>query len=326
LGGADANENAIKFARAYTGRQKILAKYRSYHGATYGAISLSGDARRFPVEPGIPGIVRFFDPYCYRCSFHLQYPQCQLLCVENIDEIIQHEGPQTVAAVFIETMTGAGGFFVPPPGYFERLREICDSHKALLVLDEVMVAFGRTGKWFAIEHYNAIPDMITMAKGLTCGYVPFGAVAISDRIMDKLGKDMLHAGLTFNSHPLACGAALGVLDVYEKEKLIENAQVQEAFVRKRLDIIKEKHPCVGDVRGMGLFHCIELVADQETKDPITKKICDQIGQKLLDRGLSTNIMRNLIFIGPPLIIGERELTKGLDIIDTVLFEVDAALA
>ena len=326
LGGADANENAIKFARAFTGRQKILAKYRSYHGATYGAISLSGDARRFPVEPGIPGIVRFFDPYCYRCSFHLQYPECNLLCAEHIDEIIRHEGPQTVAAVFIETMTGAGGFFVPPPGYFERLREICDTHDVLLVLDEVMVAFGRTGRWFAIEHYGVIPDMITMAKGLTCGYVPFGAVAISDRIMDKLGKDMLYAGLTFNSHPLACGTALGVLDVYEEEKLIENAQAQEALVHERLDMIKEKHPCVGDVRGVGLFHCIELVTDRETKAPIDVQICGDIGQKLLAKGLSTNIMRNLIFVGPPLIIGPEELTTGLDIIDAVLFEVDAAVA
>lgn len=326
LGGADANENAIKFARAYTGRHKILTKYRSYHGATYGAISLSGDARRLPVEPGIPGIVRFFDPYCYRCSFHLQYPECKLLCVENIDEIIQYEGPQNVAAVFIETMTGAGGFFIPPSGYFERLRDICDAHDILLVLDEVMVAFGRTGRWFAIEHYDAIPDMITMAKGLTCGYVPFGAVAISDRIMDKLGKDMLYAGLTFNSHPLACGTALGVLDVYEGEKLIENAQAQEAFVKERLDIIKEKHPCVGNVRGLGLFHCIELVNDRETKEPINVQISGEIGSKLLAKGLSTNIMKNLIFIGPPLIITEKELAKGLDIIDEVLLEVDATIA
>jgi taurine--2-oxoglutarate transaminase len=167
--------------------------------------------------------------------------------------------------------------------------------------------------------------MITMAKGLTCGYVPFGAVAISDRIMDKLGKDMLHAGLPFNSHPLACGTALGVLDVYEEEKLIENAQAQEAFVRERLDTIKEKHPCVGDVRGVGLFHCIELVADPETKAPINMQISGEIGQKLQAKGLSTNIMRNLVFVGPPLIIGPEELAKGLDIIDTVLFEVDAAL-
>ena len=322
LGGADANENAIKIARAFTGKSKILTKYRGYHGATYGAITLSGDPRRIPVEPGIPGVVRFFDPYCYRCSFGLTYPQCNLLCVENIDEIIRYEGAHSVAAVLIETMTGAGGFFVPPAGYFERLREICDTHGVLLILDEVMVGCGRTGKWFAIDHYDALPDMMTLAKGLTCGYVPFGAVAISDRIMAKLDHEMLYAGLTFNSHPLACGTARAVLDVYKEEGLIENAARQGVYVSERLAAMKQAHPCIGDARGTGLFFCLELVQDRQTKAPLKPGIAGRIGKRLMAKGLSTNVIQNRLFIGPPLIITREQLVEGLDIIAGVLTEID----
>jgi taurine--2-oxoglutarate transaminase len=322
LAGADANENAVKIARAYTGKFKILAKYRSYHGATYGAITLTGDPRRPPVEPGIPGVVHFLDPYCYRCSFGLTYPECSLRCAEHVDEIIHYESPRTVAALLLETQTGAAGFFAPPDGYFQRLREICDQHDILLIVDEVMVGFGRTGKWFGIEHYGVVPDIMTLAKGLTCGYVPLGCVAISDRIMEKLDKEMLYAGLTYNSHPLACATGSAVLQVYHEEKLVENAQRQEAFVRARLDEMKSHHPCVGDVRGLGLFFCLELVQDRETKEPLSPAISGGIRKRLLARGLSTNVMRNLIFVGPPLIITEDELATGLEIIDGLLADID----
>jgi taurine--2-oxoglutarate transaminase len=322
LAGADANENAVKVARAYTGKFKILAKYRSYHGATYGAITLTGDPRRPPVEPGIPGVVHFLDPYCYRCSFGLSYPECGLRCAEHVEEIIHYESPSTVAALLLETQTGAAGFYAPPDGYFQRLREICDQHGILLMVDEVMVAFGRTGKWFGIEHYGVVPDIITMAKGLTCGYVPLGCVAISDRIMDKLDQEMLYAGLTYNSHPLACATGSAVLQVYHEEKLVENALRQEAFVRARLEEIKARRACVGDARGLGLFFCLELVNDRETKEPLAPEVASGIRARLLARGLSTNVMRNLVFVGPPLIITEDELAKGLEIIDGVLEEID----
>ena len=326
LAGADANENAVKIARAYTGKFKILAKYRSYHGATYGAITLTGDPRRPPVEPGIPGVVHFLDPYCYRCSFGLTYPECSLRCAEHVEEIIQYEAPSTVAAVLLETLTGAAGFFAPPDGYFQRLREICDQYNILLVVDEVMVAFGRTGKWFAIQHYDVVPDIITLAKGLTCGYVPLGCVAVTDRIMDKLDKEMLYAGLTYNSHPLACATGSAVLQVYHEENLIENSQRLGILLEARLRAMKARHPCVGDVRAQGLFSCLELVTDRETKEPLPAAISGGIGRRLLDRGLSTNVMRNLIFIGPPLIITEDQLATGLEIIDELLGEIDQEIA
>jgi taurine--2-oxoglutarate transaminase len=322
LGGSDTNENAIKFARAYTGKFKILAKYRSYHGATYGAITLTGDPRRPPVEPGIPGVVHFLDPYCYRCSFGLTHPECGLRCAEHVEEIIQYESPETVAAVLVETQTGAPGFFAPPQGYFRRLREICDQNDILLILDEVMVGFGRTGKWFAIEHYDAVPDMMSLAKGITCGYVPLGCLAVSDRIMEKLSREMLYAGLTYNSHPLACATASAVLQVYHEEDLVENARRQGVSVQARLEEIRARHPCVGDARGMGLFFCLELVNDRESKEPLDPPLAGSIRQRLLERGLSTNVMRNLLFIGPPLIVTESQLAAGLDIIDELLGNID----
>ena len=326
LGGADANENALKFARAYTGKSKVLTKYRSYHGATYGAISMSGDSRRLPVEPGIPGVRFFFDPYCYRCSFGLEYPSCNLRCAEHVEEIIGYEGPQHIAAILIEPMTGAGGFFAPPDGYFQRLREICDKHEILLITDEVMVGCGRTGKWFAIEHYEGvIPDMMTMAKGLTCGYVPLGAVAISDRIMEKLGKEMLYAGLTFNSHPLACGTAKVVIDVYKEDNLIEASRKNGEYLKVKLQELKGKHVCIGDARGTGSFFCLELVQDRETKEMLRPEIAGTLVKRMMEMGLSTNVLANRLFIGPSFIATKEDLDKGLEIIDRILTEVDQQL-
>ena len=234
LGGAESNENAIKIARQFTGRFKIITRYRSYHGATYGAISLSGDPRRPPVEPGIPGIVRVFDPYCYRCSFGLKYPECNLQCARNIEEVIQYENPNTVAAVMFEGVTGSNGILVPPPGYLPLVREICDRYGILLISDEVMSGFGRTGQWFAVQNWDVVPDIITMAKGLTSGYLPLGGVAVTKKISDYFQDHMLWCGLTYNSHPLGCGAAVATLKVYEEEGLIEAARIRGEQLRTGL--------------------------------------------------------------------------------------------
>ena len=324
--GADANENAVKIARAYTGKSKILAKYRSYHGATYGAITLTGDARRPPVEPGIPGVVHFLDPFCYRCPFGLTHPECELRCADHVDEVIKYESPATVAAVLLETHTGGAGFFAPPKGYYERLREICDRHGVLLVLDEVMVGVGRTGEWFAIQHYDdVVPDIMTLAKGLTCGYVPLGCVCVSDRIMSKLDEEMLYVGLTYSAHPLACGTASAVLGVLREERLIENARELGAVARDVLDEIASRRRCVGDVRGTGLFFGLDLVADRKSREPLPAALAGGIQERLLARGLSTNVMGNCLFVGPPLIITEEQLRDGLAIVDEVLGDIDGEL-
>jgi taurine--2-oxoglutarate transaminase len=330
LGGADANENAVKIARAYTKKWKIITRYRSYHGATYGAIALTGDPRRPPVEPAMPGVVRVFDPYCYRCSLGLTYPACQLRCAESVDEVIQYETPDTVAAVLVESVVGSNGLIVPPDGYMQRLREICDKNGILLIADEVMSGFGRTGKWFAVENWNVIPDLITMAKGLTSGYVPLGAIAISKKIMGALDKQMLYAGLTYNAHPLACGAAIATLQVYRDEKLMENTLAMEKVVRKEMEAMKARHPSVGDVRGIGLFWAIELVKDKKTREPLVKwnamgtegAQTREINKRLLEGGVYTTVRWNFLFVVPPLCIKEDELKEGLAVIDKVLDYAD----
>lgn len=334
LGGADANENAIKMARAYTKKWKIVTRYRSYHGATYGAIALSGDPRRPPVEPAMPGVVRVFDPYCYRCSFGLTYPSCDLRCAESVAEVIQYETPETVAAVLVETVVGSNGLIVPPDGYLARLREICTQNGILLIADEVMSGFGRTGEWFAVNHWQIIPDMITMAKGLTSGYVPLGAVAISRKIADVLDQQMLYAGLTYNAHPLACGAALATLEVYRQDKLLENAQALGKIIREELIAWKDKHGSIGDVRGLGLFWVIELVKNKKTRQPLVKwnaqgaeaAVSWEINKRLLAKGVYTTVRWNFLFIAPPLCIKENELREGLRIIEEVINFADQIIS
>jgi taurine--2-oxoglutarate transaminase len=332
LGGADANENAVKMARMYTKKWKIVTRYRSYHGATYGAIALSGDPRRPPVEPVMPGVVRVFDPYCYRCSFGLTYPACDLKCAESVEEVIQYETPETVAAVLVESVVGSNGMIVPPDGYMQRLREICTRNNVLLITDEVMSGFGRTGKWFAVDNWKVVPDMITMAKGLTSGYVPLGAVAISQKIMDVLDKQMLWAGLTYNAHPLACGAAIATLKVYREDKMFENAMAMGDVIRRETEVMKIRHKSLGDARGMGLFWALELVKDKKTREPLVKwnamgaeaAVAKEINKRLLEGGVYTTVRWNYLFIVPPLCIKEDELREGLKIIDKALDFADAA--
>jgi len=330
LGGAEANDNAIKIARAYTKKHKILARYRSYHGATYGAITLTGDPRRPPVEPGIPGVVHVFDPYCYRCPFGLTYPECGIQCVENIAEVIQYEIADTVAAVIVESVTGSNGLIVPPDGYLKRLREICNENNILLIADEVMSGFGRTGEWFAMQNWDVVPDLMSMAKGLTSAYIPLGGVAMSKRVSTALDQEMLYCGLTYNAHPLSCAAACATLEVYKEEKLIENARAMGSILKTELEGLKEKHACVGDARAIGLFSCLELVKNKKTKEPLSPynamgkaaQNSTEILKRLMAGGLFTFVRWMFLFIVPPLSINEDQLREGLSIIDKVLDYAD----
>ncbi len=268
-GGAEANENAIKIARWVTGRQKIIARYRSYHGATAAAITLTGDPRRWAAEPGIPGVVRAMDPYRYRCRWCGDKPACTLDCLNHIEDIITFEGPHTIAAVIVETVAGTNGLIIPPDGYMQGLRELCTRHGIMLICDEIMSGFGRTGAWFAVDHWGVVPDIMTVAKGLTSAYVPLGATIVSDEIAAQFEDRPLYAGLTYNSHPVGCAAAVACINVYQEDHLIENAKALGEVLRVELKQIKERHPSVGDVRAIGLFSLVELVKNRETREPMT---------------------------------------------------------
>ena len=318
LGGAEANENAIKFARLFTGRHKILARYISYHGATYGAITLSGDYRRPPVEPGIPGVVHVFDPYCYRCVFGYTPDICHRECISHIEKVIEYEGPDTIAALFMEGVTGSNGILVPPHDYWLRLREITEKHGILLISDEVMSGFGRTGEWFSVNNWGVVPDIITIAKGLTSGYLPLGAVVVSDRIARHFEDKMLYMGLTYYGHPVSCAAGIASLNVYREEGLIEKSRELGNILGKELEQLRNKYDVIGDVRYIGLFSVIELVKDRKTKQPIDPRKMIGIRNQLLAEGLSTFVNKSMIFICPPLIISKRELLAGLEIIENSL--------
>src|SRR5512143_2596020 len=252
LGGAEANENAIKIARFYTGRSKVLARYRSYHGATHGAIALTGDYRRLPVEPAMPGAVHFLDPYCYRCPFGWTIQTCHRECIKHVEEVIGYEGPDRVAAIIMEGVTGSNGLIVPPDDYWPRIREICNKYGILLISDEVMSGWGRTGKWFAVDNWNVVPDIITTAKGITSGYVPLGAVIVSEKIARYFDDKYLYAGLTYNGHALACAAALATIEAYEDEGVFANATRVGTHLSERFEELKKKHRSIGDARYIGL--------------------------------------------------------------------------
>jgi taurine---2-oxoglutarate transaminase len=316
LGGAEANENAIKMARMFTGRFKVMARYRSYHGATHGAIALTGDYRRLPVEPAMPGVVHFLDPYCYRCPFGWTRDTCHRECISHVEEIISYEGPQNIAAIFMEGVTGSNGLLVPPDDYWPRIRQICDKHGILLVSDEVMSGWGRTGQWFAVDNWEVVPDMITTAKGLTAGYVPLGAVIVSDAIAKYFEDKMLWCGLTYSGHPLACAAGIATLEVYEEDGLIENAAQVGRYLGQRLEQIKARHPSVGDVRYIGLFSALEIVKDKASKAPIDP--LTEVFKFLKENGLFTFVFHNILFVVPPLCITEAQLDEGLSIIERAL--------
>jgi taurine--2-oxoglutarate transaminase len=318
LGGAEANENAIKFARQYTGRQKILARYISYHGATYGAITLSGDYRRPPVEPGIPGVIHVFDPYCYRCVFGYTPDICHRECISHIEQIIQYENPDTIAALIMEGVTGSNGILVPPDDYWPRLREITRKYGILLIADEVMSGFGRTGKWFAVDHWDVVPDIMTIAKGLTSGYLPLGGVVVSDAIAHHFEDRMLYMGLTYYGHPMSCAAGIATIQVYKDEDLVGNSYRMGQVLAEQLVRMKQRRECIGDVRCIGLFSVIELVRDRATREPMDVGGMTAIKHRLLADGLTTFVNKNMVFACPPLIITQEELLAGLEIIDRAI--------
>lgn len=330
LGGSEANENAIKMARLYTGRDKIVTRYRSYHGATMGAMSASGDPRRLPVEPGVPGVVRVFDPYCYRCPFGKTPDSCSRECVTHIEEVLHYEGPENVAAILVEGITGSNGILVPPDDYFPRLRAICDRHGILLITDEVMSGFGRTGAWLATQHYGIKPDIVTAAKGLTSGYMPLGAVIVNEKIAEFFETNMLWGGLTYSSHPVSCAAAVANLAIYEDERVFENVREQGAYLAERLELMRLRHPCVGDARGKGLFWVLELVKDKATREPLapfngTSPEMSRVAALLRERGLYAYTRFNWIFVVPPLVIGREDLDRGLAIIEEALQLADSLI-
>jgi taurine---2-oxoglutarate transaminase len=329
-GGAEANENAIKLARWYTGRNKIVARYRSYHGATGGAITLTGDPRRWAAEPGIPGVVRMLDPYTYRCPAGHPDPCPVCTGAPHLEEILQYEGPQTVAAVILETITGTNGIIVPPDGYLQSIREVCDRHGIVLILDEVMAGFGRTGKWFGCENWDVVPDIITLAKGINSGYVPLGAMVINDRLRDWVRDKPFAGGLTYSGHPLACASAVASIEAYREEGIVENAAEQGRHLADALRSLQERHPSIGDVRGLGLFWGLELVRNRETREPLVPfnaggeaaAPVSRLAKAALDAGLYLFVHWNVIMLAPPLNITREELDEGLSILDDALALAD----
>src|SRR4051794_40800187 len=325
-GGAEANENAIKLARMYTGRHKILARYRSYHGGTAGAISLTGDPRRWAAEPGIPGVVHVPDPY-----HGIQRGWDDVgLALDNLEEVIQLEGPHTIAAFFVETVTGTNGILVPPDGYLQGVRALCTKYGILMVADEVMAGFGRTGEWFAVNHWGVVPDLLTMAKGLTSAYVPLGAVGMRRAIADHFQHNVFYGGLTYNSHPLGCATALATIAVYEDDDLVARARRMGEVMAHHMRDLESRHPIVGATRSMGLFGMIELVKDRTSMEPMapfngTSEPMLALGRFLRQEGLYTFVRWNTIMTNPPLVISEEDLAHGFDIIDRGLGEIEKGL-
>jgi taurine--2-oxoglutarate transaminase len=326
-GGAEANENAIKLARWVTGRHKVIARYRSYHGATAGAITLTGDPRRWPAEPGIPGVVRMLDPYTYRCPAGHPDPCPVCTGAPHLEELLQYEGPDTVAAVILETVTGTNGIIVPPDGYLRAIREVCDRHGIVLILDEVMAGFGRTGRWFACEHWDVVPDIITTAKGINSGYVPLGAMTVRPWIYERIKDRFFAGGLTYSGHPLACASGVASIEAFREERIVENAAEHGAYLSEALPALAEGHPSIGDVRGLGLFWGLELVRSRETREPLSpfnamSAPMSKLIKAALERGLYLFVHWNVVVVCPPLTITRDELDEGLAVLDEVLAIAD----
>ena len=336
LGGADANENAVKLARGYTGKHKILTRYRSYHGATAGAMALTGDPRRLPWEPNLmPGIVHFLDPYRYRSTFHRTNPNISeidftLDYLNHLEEIIQYEGPNTIAAILLESVTGTNGIIIPPEGYMQGVRALCDKYHILLIADEVMSGFGRTGKWFAVDHWNVVPDLMTMAKGLTSAYAPLGAVGMKPEIAAAYNNITYQGGLTYTSHPISLAAAIANIKVMQEDHLIEHSHDMGPVLHRMLTDLGEQHPSIGEVRSIGLFGIIELVRSRETKEPLAPwnssslEMMD-LRKALLGKGLYLDIHWHTLLIIPPLIITEEQLAEGFGILDEALSVTDKSI-
>jgi taurine---2-oxoglutarate transaminase len=330
--GATAIENAMKLARLYTGRHKIIAKYRAFHGASYGAMTAGGDPRKIPSDSQqAPNVIHVEDPYCYRCPFGQPGPDaCQRECVQHVERIIQFEGSETVAAILMEGESGSSGCIKYPADYLPKIREICDKYGILLIADEVMSGFGRTGKWFGMDNFGVIPDMIATAKGITAGYIPLGALIVSDKIAEHYNDRPLMLGLTYSAHPVSCAAGLETLKIYEDENLIENAEKMGKYVDKQVAQLMKKHPCIGDWRNTGLLGCLEIVKNRTTKEPMAPfnakpnemVVMNKVAAKIRELGMYTFVRWNYVFIAPPLSITKKQIDEGLTIISEALAIAD----
>jgi taurine--2-oxoglutarate transaminase len=319
LSGAEANENAVKIARLFTGRKKIVARTRSYHGATLAMLSLSGDPRREAFEPGLPGVVRFTDPYCFRCPMGKRPESCAHECAQDLETALLREGPETVAGVIAEGIVGANGVFVPPPGYWKRLRAICDKHGVLLIADEVLSGFGRTGRWFAVDHDGVSPDLMTMAKAMTGGYAPGGAVIVSERIARHFDDVVLSCGLTSYAHPLVCAAIVAAIETYRDDGLVERAAALGQRLAPRLAALARAHPAIAEVRGLGLLWAFELCVPGG-KEPLPGPALAKLAATLRAHHLHMHKRDNLLYLAPPLVISEVELDEALDALGHALDE------
>lgn len=323
--GAEANENALKMCKAFTGKWKFLSMYRSYHGATFGASSLTGEARRFSAEPGIPGFYHFEGPYPYRAPKQVKFENEADITdyyLNIVSEAIKREGPDLIAGIFVETVVGSNGVLVPPKGYLEGVRELCDKYNIMLVCDEVMAGFYRTGTKFAFHQFGIKPDLVTFAKGVNCGYVPLGGVIVSEKIASYFDDNKMFNGLTYNAHPIGCAAAIAGINEYERLDIEGNVKKVGAKFRDILSSMEDKHSCVGEFRHIGLFSQVELVKDAETKEPVDEATMGKLDQMLRKEGFSANIIGNNVLIAPPLIITEKELTDAMEIFDKVLDSID----
>lgn len=335
LGGTEANEAAVKICHQVTGRRKIMARYRSYHGATATSMTLSaGDPRNWAQILGGTEWVSVPQPYCYRCMFGQQYPECDLQCVKYVDEVIELEGGgEKVGGIIFEPVTGANGIIVPPPEYFPRLRQVCDKWGVLMIADEVMSGFGRTGRWFAMDHWGVVPDIMTMAKGTTCGYLPLGVTIVRKPIGDRFKEQFFSHGATYAGHPLCCAAAVRTIQIYQEDHLIENSEKMGQYLLEKARALQDKHPCIGDVRGLGLFVGLELVKDRKTREPImpvSAKILPglnpklEVARKLGEMGMIAMAANpgNIIAMAPALIVTRDEIDEGIGIMDQALEAAD----
>jgi taurine--2-oxoglutarate transaminase len=327
-GGGEANEDAIKFARSITGRHKILTAYRSFHGSAPGAGTLTGENRRWPNEPGMPGVVRFFTPFPYRSPFHTRDAQVEVeRAMAHLDDILMYEGADRIAALLIEPIVGTNGVIVYPDGYLARVRELCERNGILLIFDEVMTGFGRTGRAFASQRFGVIPDLFTFAKGVTSAYLPLGGVAVRERLAKHFDATPLPSGHTFSGHPLAVAAGVAAMQAYDREGVFERAAEMESWMRARLEELQRRHRVVGDVRGTGAFFGVELVSDKETRAPLVAwqgtRTLQAFFNDLLARGLYVYGRYNVMLITPPLTIAQSEFDEALEILDAALTDLEA---
>jgi taurine--2-oxoglutarate transaminase len=332
LGGAEAIENAIKMARHYTGRHKIMCQYRAYHGATLTAISAGGDPRKLTVDSQqAPNIVHVQNPYAYRCPWYSNsIEECGERGIANLEKVLIYEGPENFAAIVMEGESGTSGCIKYPPFYLKKVREVCDKYGILLIIDEVMSGFCRTGKWFGVDHHEIVPDMICMAKGMTSGYIPLGGVIVTDTIAAAYDDQPMPLGLTYSAHTVSCASANAVIKVYEDDHLMARTNEMGVYMNEQMEVLKAKHPSIGDWRNTGLLGCIELVKNRETKEPMAPYnakpsqmgVMKKVAASIKDQGMFTFVKWNFIFVAPPLIITKEQIDEGLDIISNALSIAD----